>query len=67
MAAYAESITSISTLFCPIQSIGKTSMGFKTLFEQIKTVCAWSFLSISEKGHQQGVLMYGADFLADHR
>ena len=24
--------------------MGKTSMGYKTLFEQIKTVCAWNSL-----------------------
>ena len=45
MAAYEESITPIYTLFCPIESIGKTSMGYKTFFEQIKTVCAWNSLN----------------------
>ena len=38
-------ITPIYTLFCIILSIGKTSMGYKTLFEQIKTVCAWNSLN----------------------
>ena len=31
MAAHEEWITPIYTLLCPIQSIGKTSMGYKTL------------------------------------
>ena len=38
--------TSIYTLFCPIWCIGKTTIGYKTLFEQIKTVCAWNTLTL---------------------
>ena len=38
MAAYEEIITPVYTLFCPIISIGNISMGYKTLFEQMKTV-----------------------------
>ena len=41
---YEELITPIYTLFCLIKSIGKTSMGYKTLFEQIKAVCTWNSL-----------------------
>ena len=40
MVAYEELITPIYTLFCQFQSIGKTTMGYKILFELIKTVCA---------------------------
>ena len=36
MGDYEELITPFYTLFCLIKSIGKTSMGYKTLFEQIK-------------------------------
>ena len=44
MAAYEELITSIYTMFCQIKSIGKTSIGYETLFKLIKTVCAWNSL-----------------------
>ena len=46
MAAYEEFITPIYTFFLPkVFPIGKTSMGYKTFFEQIKTVCAWNSLT----------------------
>ena len=38
MAAYEELVTFICLLFYQICSIGKTTTGYKTLFEQIKTV-----------------------------
>ena len=42
MAAYEELITHIYTLFCPFYTIGKTSLGYETLLEKIKAVCAWN-------------------------
>ena len=44
-----KSITPIYTLFCPVESIGKTSMGYKTWFEQIKTVWAWNSLNTNKQ------------------
>ena len=43
MAAYEELMTPIIHIVLP-NLIGKTTMGYKTLFEQIKTVCAWNSL-----------------------
>ena len=47
MAAYEELITHIYTLFCPFYTIGKTSLGYQTLLEKIKAVCAWNSLKAS--------------------
>ena len=50
---YKELITPIYTLFCQIKTIGKTSMGYETLLEQIKAVCAWNSLKEAKNSDQR--------------
>ena len=55
MAAYEELLTPIYTLFCRILTIGKTTMGYKTLLEQIKTVCAWNSLKTFKSDQEPAI------------
>ena len=40
-------------MFCSVQSIEQTTMGYKTLLELIKTVYAWNTFMLTEN-HESG-------------
>ena len=66
MAAHEEWITPIYTFFCLVWSFGKTSIGYKTLFEQIKnSLCLEFFKSCSRLIRGLPVKIFDFKFLAE--